>query len=113
MLDGYTCEVIKKSPKRSKANQKEGPAFRDEPLQIVCKKQDSGISVNTKSLKSKKEEKKATSIKGKAKSVFMEKSIDLQGSGIYLRKRNREVTEYWDRKQVGDNKTMVFKVRDI
>ena len=43
----------------------------------------------------------------------MEKSIDLQGSGIYLRKRNREVTEYWDRKQVGDNKTMVFKVLDI
>ena len=53
-------------------------------------KQDSGISVNTKSLKSKKEEKKATSVKGKAKSVFMEKSIDLQGSGYVCEKEKEK-----------------------
>ena len=32
--DCYTCEVIKKSPKISKGNKKDDPAFRDEPLQI-------------------------------------------------------------------------------
>ena len=35
--DGYTHEVIKKSPKRSKGNKKDDVAFRDEPLQSLCK----------------------------------------------------------------------------
>ena len=64
--DGYTREVIKKSPKRSKGNKNDDVAFRVEPLQSLCKKQDSGISANTKSLRSNKEEKKATSVKKKS-----------------------------------------------
>jgi len=83
--DGYTREVIKKSPKRSKGNKKDDLAFQDEPLQKLCNKQDSSISANTISLKSNKKEKKAASVKRKAKPV-MKKSADLQGSRFICEK---------------------------
>ena len=70
---------------------KDNPAFQDEPLQSLNKKQNSGISSITKSFKSKKEEKKAKSVKGKAKYVLKEKSIDLQGSG-YICEKEKEKT---------------------
>ena len=46
--DGYTREVIKKSPKRSKKAKKDDVAFKDEPLQNVNRKQDSCFSLVTK-----------------------------------------------------------------
>ena len=54
----------------------------------------------------KRKEKKAKSVRGKAKYDFKEESIDLQGSAYIYEKRRHII--YWDRKQVGDNKTMVF-----
>ena len=33
--DGYTCEVIKTFPKRNKSEEKDDPAFQNEPLQYA------------------------------------------------------------------------------
>ena len=51
--DGYTREVIKSFPKRSKRDKKDDPAFQDEPHQSLYKKQNSGIPSVTKNFKSK------------------------------------------------------------
>ena len=87
--DGYTREVIKKSPKRSKGNKKDDLAFQDEPLQKLCKKQESSISENTVCLKSNKEAQKAKSVKRKTKPV-MKKSLDSQGSGFICEKEKEK-----------------------
>ena len=55
--DDYTLEVMKTFPKRSKGDKKDDPAFQDEPLPSLNKKQTNGISSVTKSFKSKKERK--------------------------------------------------------
>ena len=78
--DGYTREVIKKSPKRSKKAKKDDPAFKDEPLQNVNRKQDSYFSLVTKNFKSKQKDKKAKSEKGKAKSTLKEESLFMHES---------------------------------
>ena len=101
--DGYTREVIKKSPKRSKGNKKDDLAFQDEPLQKLCNKQDSSISANTISLKSNKKEKKARSVKRKAKPV-MKKSLDLQGSRFICEKEKENSQDI-----VAENKLVTTK----
>ena len=66
--DGCTCEVIKSSSKRNIRDEKDDPPFQNEPLPGLKRKQNSGISSVisvTTSLKSKKEEKKAKSVRGK------------------------------------------------
>ena len=75
--------MIKTFPKRNKRDEKDDLAFQNEPLLCLKKKQNSGISSVTTSFKSKKEEKKAKSVRGKAKSDFKEESTDFnlkQGS---------------------------------
>ena len=42
--DGYTREVIKTFPKRNKGDKKDDPAFQNDPLPSLKKKQNSGIS---------------------------------------------------------------------
>ena len=48
--DGNTREVIKTFPKRNKRDKKDDPAFQNEPLPSLKKKQNSGISSVTKLL---------------------------------------------------------------
>ena len=58
--------MIKTFPKRREKDKKDDPAFQDEPLQSLNKKQKSGIpSVTKKNFKSKQKEKKAKSVKEK------------------------------------------------
>ena len=76
--------MIKTFPKRNKRDEKDDLAFQNEPLLCLKKKQNSGISSVTTSFKSKKEEKKSKSVRGKPKSDFKEESTDfnsMQGSG--------------------------------
>ena len=89
--DGYTREGIKTSPKRNKRDKKEDPAFQNEPLPSLQKKQNSAISSFTKSFKCKKEEKKAKSGRRKVKSDFNLESTDynlMSGSGTDYGKEN-------------------------
>ena len=88
--DGYTCEVIKMFPKRSKKDKKDDPAFQDELLQLLNKRQNSGFPSVTKNFKPKQKEKKVKSEKGKAKSVLKEDYLDLQGSGSVCKKEKEE-----------------------
>ena len=74
--DGCTCEVIKSSSKRNIRDEKDDPPFQNEPLPGLKRKQNSGISSVTTSLKLKKEEKNAKSVRGKAKADFKEESTD-------------------------------------
>ena len=64
--DGYTREVIKSSSKRNKRDENDDHAFQNEPLPGLKRIQNRSISSGTTNLKSKKEEKKVKSVKGKA-----------------------------------------------
>ena len=99
----------KKFSKKKWRRQKDDPAFHDDSLPSLKKKQNSGISLVTKSFKSKKEEKEAKSGRGKAKYDFKVASLDRiltnKELDLFMKKRRPIIS---DRKQVGDNKTMVF-----
>ena len=73
---GYTREVIKSSSKRNKRDEKDDPAFQNEPLSGLKRIQNRSISSVTTNLKSKKEEKKVKSVIGKAKSDFKVDTAD-------------------------------------
>ena len=77
-------------PKSSQRDEKDDPAFQVEPRQRLNKKQYSGIPSVTKNFKSKKKEKKVKSVKGIAKSVLKEDSLDLQGSDSVCKKEEEE-----------------------
>ena len=74
--DGDTREVIKSSSKRNKRAEKDDHAFQNEPLPGLKRIQNRSISSVTTNLKSKKEEKKVKSVKGKAKSDFKKEFSD-------------------------------------
>ena len=79
--DGYTHEVIKSTSKRNKRDEKDDPAFQNEPLPDLKRIQNRSIYSVTTNLKSKKEEKQVKS--GKAKSDFKEKTSNI-GTGNKL-----------------------------
>ena len=90
--DGYTREVIKTFPKRSKKDRKDDPAFQDEPLSSLYEKQNSDLPSATKNFKSNQKEKKIKSVKGKTKSVLKEDSLDLHESVSVYKKEKEETS---------------------
>ena len=90
--DGYTREVIKTFPKRSKKDRKDDPAFQDEPLSSLYEKQNSDLPSATKNFKSNQKEKKIKSVEGKTKSVLKEDSLDLHESVSVYKKEKEETS---------------------